>query len=81
MLDHTHTMFGHTHTQYPWDIIKKAWELGLLNGSIPASCGGLELGLLDECVICEEIAYGCTGVMTASTANGLAVCALIANDS
>lgn len=58
--------------EYPWDIIKQAWELGLINGSLPTSCGGLGLGILDECIMGEELAYGCTGIMTAATANGLA---------
>ena len=71
---HTHTQTrAHTHTQYPWDIIKQAWELGLLNGAVPTSCGGLGLGILDEVIISEELAYGCTGIMTAAAANGLAV--------
>lgn len=25
--------------KYPWDIIKKAWSLGLMNGHVPAHCG------------------------------------------
>jgi acyl-CoA dehydrogenase len=25
--------------EYPWDIIKKAWALGLLNTHIPKDCG------------------------------------------
>lgn len=25
--------------EYPWDIVKKAWSLGLLNKSIPQHCG------------------------------------------
>ena len=60
-------------TQYPWDITKKAWELGLLNGGIPQKFGGLGLGILDECIISEELAFGCTGITTAVAANGLAV--------
>ena len=59
--------------QYPWDIVKEAWRLGLLNGGIPVKFGGLGLGVLDECIVGEELAYGCTGIMTALTANGLAV--------
>ena len=35
--------------------------------------GGLGLGMMDEVVITEELAYGCTGIMTAIAANGLAV--------
>ncbi|XP_023248213.1 probable medium-chain specific acyl-CoA dehydrogenase, mitochondrial [Copidosoma floridanum] len=57
---------------YPWDIIKKAWGLGLLNQHIPQSVGGLELSLFDCCVVSEAIAYGCTGIETALEASGLA---------
>ena len=35
--------------------------------------GGLGLGLVDECIIGEELAYGCTGILTAIAANSLAV--------
>jgi len=28
---------------YPWDIIKKAWSIGLLNKHIPQHCGMLDL--------------------------------------
>ena len=35
--------------------------------------GGLGLGVLDECIIGEELAYGCTGILTAIVANALAV--------
>lgn len=59
--------------EYPWDIIKKSWELGLLNGHIPAHVGGLDLSILTGCVIAEELAYGCTGVKTAMEASGLGV--------
>jgi acyl-CoA dehydrogenase len=27
--------------KYPWDILKKAWELGLSNCHIPKHCGEL----------------------------------------
>ena len=35
--------------------------------------GGLEMGVLDECIVAEEVAYGCSGVGTALLANSLAV--------
>lgn len=58
--------------EYPWPIVKKAWELGLLNGHVPQHCGGLELGIFDGCLISEALAYGCTGMMTAMESSGLA---------
>ena len=63
----------HVFVQYPWEIVKKAWEIGLLNGGIPQKFGGLGLGVLDESIIGEELSYGCTGISTAMLANGLAV--------
>ncbi|XP_033007684.1 medium-chain specific acyl-CoA dehydrogenase, mitochondrial [Lacerta agilis] len=57
--------------EYPVPLIKRAWELGLINSHIPESCGGLGLGSFDACLITEELAYGCTGVQTAIEANSL----------
>ncbi|XP_063966453.1 medium-chain specific acyl-CoA dehydrogenase, mitochondrial-like [Lytechinus pictus] len=57
--------------EYPWEIIKKAWELGLMNTHIPQEIGGPGLGILDTCIITEELAYGCTGIQTAIEACSL----------
>ncbi|KOB72447.1 Acyl-CoA dehydrogenase [Operophtera brumata] len=51
--------------EYPWPIVKKAWEVGLMNGHIPEHCGGLGLGVFEGCLICEEFAFGCSGIMAA----------------
>src|ERR1700679_560104 len=58
--------------EYPLEIAKKAWGLGLMNTHIPAEFGGLGLGVLEGCIITEEFAYGCTGIATAMEANTLA---------
>ncbi len=58
--------------EYPWEVIRKAWETGLMNLHIPESCGGLDLPNLDSLLIAEELAWGCTGIGTAIEANGLA---------
>jgi acyl-CoA dehydrogenase len=58
--------------EYPYEICRKAWELGLMNTHIPADYGGLGLGVLEGCLIAEEIAWGCTGIGTAMEANTLA---------
>uniref|UniRef100_A0A0K8RA35 Putative medium-chain specific acyl-coa dehydrogenase mitochondrial n=1 Tax=Ixodes ricinus TaxID=34613 RepID=A0A0K8RA35_IXORI len=57
--------------EYPVPLIKRAWELGLMNTHIPEICGGLGLGSFDNCLIAEELAYGCTGIQTALEANSL----------
>ncbi len=58
--------------EFPTEILKKAWEVGLLNTHIPSEYGGLGLGVLEGCLLGEEIAWGCTGIGTAMEANGLA---------
>ncbi len=58
--------------EYPHQIAKKAWELGLMNTHVPQEFGGLGLGVLEGCIITEEFAYGCTGIATAMEANTLA---------
>jgi len=57
--------------EYPWDVIRKAHEVGLMNLHISEEYGGMGMGTLDGCLITEKLAYGCTGIMTALEANGL----------
>jgi acyl-CoA dehydrogenase len=50
---------------FPWDLVKKAGELGLTSFAFPERVGGL--GITDEltnCIISEELAWGCAGVAT-----------------
>jgi acyl-CoA dehydrogenase len=58
--------------EFPWEVIKKAHEMGLMNTHIPEDCGGLEMGILDGVIIAEELSWACTGIGTAMEANGLA---------
>ncbi|HKQ96288.1 MAG TPA: acyl-CoA dehydrogenase family protein [Candidatus Polarisedimenticolia bacterium] len=58
--------------EFPRDVCKKAWDLGLMNTHIPEAYGGAGLGVLEGCLIAEEIAWGCTGIGTAMEANTLA---------
>jgi acyl-CoA dehydrogenase len=58
--------------EFPRAICHKAWELGLMNTHIPEAYGGPGLGVLDGCLIAEEVAWGCTGIGTAMEANTLA---------
>lgn len=59
--------------EYPWDVMRKAHANGLLNISMPEKLGGMGLPLLDQVMIGEEMAYGCSGISTAMGANDLAL--------
>ena len=63
--------------EYPLPVFKKAWEAGLVNSHVPGEYGGAGLGALEGVIIAEELAYGCTGMMTAIEANGLAAAPVI----
>jgi acyl-CoA dehydrogenase len=59
-------------SEFPKDIIRQAFELGLMNMCIPAEQGGMELPHLAQVVIAEELAWGCAGMATSMIANDLA---------
>ncbi|XP_070582189.1 medium-chain specific acyl-CoA dehydrogenase, mitochondrial-like [Ptychodera flava] len=56
----------------PTDIVKKLWQLGMLNMWIPEKYGGASLGNLDTSIIVEEVAYGCVGVTAGCLGTNLA---------
>jgi acyl-CoA dehydrogenase len=58
--------------EFPREICRKAWELGLMNTHVPEAYGGLGLGVFEGALVAEEIAWGCTGIGTAMEANTLA---------
>ncbi|MHB1434741.1 MAG: acyl-CoA dehydrogenase family protein [Thermoplasmata archaeon] len=59
--------------RFPEAIYRKAWELGLMNLNVPTEYGGTGLGLFDQCLIVEELAYACAGMTTSIIANCLAL--------
>jgi acyl-CoA dehydrogenase len=59
--------------EMPWDIIKKAFGIGLWNLNLPAKYGGLELDHVTEAILIEELAYGCLGISGAWDGNSLAL--------
>ena len=58
---------------FPLTLFNEAWDLGLLNVEIPEAYGGVGLSCLSDCLIIEEIAWGCLGVATSLLANTLGV--------
>ncbi len=58
--------------EYPWPVIQKAQELGLFSVNIPEEYGGPGMSLLEEVILTEELAWGCSGIETALMLNSLA---------
>ena len=63
--------------ELPFDILKKAWELGLVNTCIPVEFGGTGFSTLDSILITESLSYGCLGMNTAIMANDLALLPIV----
>src|SRR3954447_12857843 len=59
------------HMQHPVDVIAKAHELGLMNLHVPEEHSGLGLGCFDGMLAGEELYWGCSGMGTSISANGL----------
>jgi acyl-CoA dehydrogenase len=57
--------------RHPADVIAKAHELGLMNLHIPEAYGGPGLGCFDGLLVGEELYWGCAGIGTSISANGL----------
>ncbi|HEX7604452.1 MAG TPA: acyl-CoA dehydrogenase family protein [Polyangiaceae bacterium] len=68
-------------SKFPMDVFRAAWELGLVNPTLPAEYGGAGLSDLDSTFITEELAYGCTGIQTSMTANTLALTPIVLGGS
>ncbi len=63
--------------EFPHEIMRKAWEVGLMNFEAPQEYGGLGLGVLDTILVLEEINYGCSGMATIIAVNDLAMTPLL----
>jgi acyl-CoA dehydrogenase len=63
--------------EFPREILKRAWDIGLMNIEIPTEYGGIGGTVLDNCLIQEEVSFGCSGFNTSLAANSLAVTPLL----
>jgi acyl-CoA dehydrogenase len=66
---------------WPEAIIRKAWEVGLMNSQLPSEYGGVGASNLDGCLIAEELAWGCAAIATTLGANGLAAAPVVLGGS
>ena len=60
-------------SRFPREVFEAGHELGLINPTVPPEYGGAGLGELENAMIAEQLAYGCTGIQTSMLANSLAL--------
>jgi acyl-CoA dehydrogenase len=61
---------------FPHEILDQARTEGLLHLTVPAQFGGAGLGILEQAIVNEELAWGCAGICAALGLNALAISAL-----
>ncbi len=68
----------HDHeARFPQEIFEKAFELGIVNMNIPDAYGGVGATVFEECLVAEELGYGCTGISTSISTNNLGALPII----
>ncbi|MBT3174705.1 MAG: acyl-CoA dehydrogenase [Lentimicrobiaceae bacterium] len=68
--------------EFPWPIVKKAYEEGIMNGPMSPEFGGHGHSILESAIASEELGAGCVGIGICLDANTLALTPLYlgAND-
>jgi acyl-CoA dehydrogenase len=66
---------------WPEAQLRKAWELGLMNSHLPEEYGGPGASFFDGALIEEEMGWGCSGIGTSLTCNGLASAPIVIGGS
>ena len=67
--------------EFPLEVMRKAWELGLSSSSIPAAYGGVGLSIFDAVLVVEELAWGCAGMGTSIMCNDLGLTPIVVGGS
>ncbi len=57
--------------EFPHEVIRGAWELGMMSTCVPEEYDGIGLSMLDSCIMVEELAWGCSGMTTSIMCNDL----------
>ncbi|MCJ7425560.1 MAG: acyl-CoA dehydrogenase family protein [Dehalococcoidales bacterium] len=63
--------------EFPWEIMKILADAGLFGVYIPEEYGGLGGGLLDLCLVVEELSRVCSGIAVSYAASGLGTFTLL----
>src|ERR671922_1269342 len=67
--------------EFPWEVYRKAYDVGLMNPSVPVAYGGGGLSALECCLVVEELGAACAGITTSIMVNDLAVMPILVGGS
>lgn len=58
--------------EFPVNLLKKVWEMGIMNISVPESVKGYNVDVISAALIIKELSYGDSGLATSAMCNDLA---------
>ncbi len=67
--------------EFPWPVVQKAYDEGIINGAIPKEYGGAGHNSFDGCLASEELGAACSGIGICIDANNLALTPLLVGAS
>ncbi len=67
--------------EFPWEIYRKAYDIGLMNVSVPTDYDGGGLSAIECCLIIEELGAACAGITTSIMVNDLALMPILVGGS
>jgi len=67
--------------EFPWPVVQKAYEEGIVNGAIPKEYGGAGHSSFEGCLSSEELGAACSGIGICIDANNLALTPLLVGAS
>jgi acyl-CoA dehydrogenase len=67
--------------EFPWEVYRKAYDIGLMNVSMPTTYGGGGLSAIECCLVIEELGAACAGITTSIMVNDLALMPILVGGS
>jgi acyl-CoA dehydrogenase len=67
--------------EFPWPVVQKAYDEGIINGAIPKEYGGAGHNSFDGALASEELGAACSGIGICIDANNLALTPLLVGAS
>lgn len=67
--------------EFPWPVVQKAYDEGIINGAIPKEYGGAGHSSFEGCLASEELGAACSGIGICIDANNLALTPLLVGGS
>ena len=62
-----------TKAEFPWDIVRKAYDEGIMNATMPKELGGNGYNLFESSLASEQLGFGCIGTGISIDASTLAL--------